>query len=70
MTYVYRNSVRGLFLPRAMYDLHLNDVTDIGVEVSHKPIDVEKVVELPTLLDQRVTENVVELHGIRIVVCR
>lgn len=47
-----------------MYDFDLHHVSDIHIELAHHEVQIEQEVEVPALFYHRVAEEVIERHGV------
>jgi hypothetical protein len=40
-----------------MHNLHRHQISNIGIELPHKKVHIEEIIELPAFADQRVAED-------------
>lgn len=66
-TYLNGNSALILALPKAMYDVYLDEMSCIRVESIHQKVDIMEEVELPTFCNEGITKQVSQAHCIPVV---
>lgn len=68
--YIDPDAVRGILLPRSMYNLDLHQIPNILVELAHQEVDIKQVIELPAFADHGIPQDIPQLDRVDIVARR
>lgn len=66
-TYINPLTIRGISLPRAMHNLHLDEPSHILIKLAHQKVHIKEVIELPAFADQWIAENVAQSDSVGVV---